>query len=86
MRGCWKSRPELDAFRDRGNAQRGRSGGERGAAAVERSVPVPVGLDDGPQLGPVEHLQQPSHVLLQRRQVDRDLAAHSSYRAASGAR
>ena len=78
--------PELDALCDRRNAQRGRSGGESRAAAVDRSVPVTVVLDDDPQVSAVEHAQKPTHVLLQRGQIDRHLAAHSAYRAASGAR
>ena len=61
-----------ERFADGGDAQRRRTRVESGAAHIDRSVPVPVRLDDGPQFRIAEQSAQRPHVVADRGEVDGD--------------
>ena len=65
---------QLEGLGDRDDAERGGSRVERRPSDVTRAVAVAVRLDDGPELGPAEHLEQPPRVVADHPEVDRDLA------------
>ena len=67
--------PEPERLRDGCDAERARARIERGAADIRRPVPVAVRLDDGPQLGAVEHAQERPRVAADRTEVERQLRA-----------
>ena len=72
----WTERlPQRQPFRHRRDAERGRSGPERGAADVDRAVPVAVRLDDRPELGALESAEQRPDVPPDRTQVDDQIGA-----------
>ena len=56
----------------------GRARAERAVGDVDRAVPVAVRLDDGPELGARELLEQQLGVPPHRAEVDRDLRARYS--------
>ena len=58
IRASGSASPQRERFGDRRDAERRRARAERGLRAVERAVPVPVRLDDRPQLGAVERREQ----------------------------
>ena len=80
-------RPERLAQRERlrhgCHAERRRARPERGGADVGRAVAVAVGLDDGPQLRPVEGAEEPARVAADRAEVDRDVGS-AHYRGSYG--
>ncbi len=67
--------PQLERFVDRSDTEHRRARLERRPPDVDRAMPVAVRLDDSPELGPVERLEQPASVVPDRPEVDRDLAA-----------
>ena len=74
-----KLAPQLEGFGDGDDAERRGPGLERRPSDVARAVAVAVRLHDGPELGPVERLEQPPRVVANRAEVDRDLApVHAS--------
>src|SRR5438552_18593093 len=65
---------QLYGFGD-GNDAEGRSPCfQRGSRDVARAVAVPVRLHDGPQLGALEHVEEPDRVVADRAEIYRDLA------------
>ena len=65
-------RPQLPPLGDGRRAERRGAGLERGAPALDGAVAVPVGLDDGPELGSRERVEEPPRVPAERAEVDRD--------------
>ena len=64
---------QLERLGDRGDAECRRAGVERRGPDRHGSVPVPVCLDDGPELGPTREAgAEQSRVVPDRREVDRD--------------
>ncbi len=84
MRALGCARAELLALLHGRHAERGGAGLERRPGAIEGSVAVRVGLDDGPELRGGRRLGQADDVPAQRAEIDRDLGsphdcAHDSY-------
>ena len=65
---------QLAGFGEGHDAEGRRAGFERRPRDVACAVAVAVRLDDGPELAPVEPFQQPSRVMADRAEVNRDLA------------
>ena len=67
-----ESGAEREALAHRGDAQRDRAARQRRPPGVGGAVAVPVGLDDGPQLGRRDAVGEHAGVVADRAEVDRD--------------
>ena len=63
---------ELEPFCEGRHTKRGGTGLESNSADIESTVAIRIGLDDRPELGPIEQADQCAHVVANCTEVDRD--------------